>query len=121
MAASKKAPVIKKKPVKKIRITNEHLHEHLLFLIEQNTEILKQLSFIKKQNTKIMGAQSDAAQKLTDFTTQLGKAKTEILTKIQELQDAAANADNVSPELQTAIDNLTPAVQALDDIVPDVV
>lgn len=100
-------------PQKKSKIiTNAHLHEHLI-------QVLEQLLIIQKQNKKIMGAQKDAADKLGSFGVQLAKAKDEILAKMQELVDAAANADNVSPELQTAIDNLAAPIQALDDIVPD--
>lgn len=85
------------------------------YLIFLNSLLLIYLTLKIKSMAK---TQAEAAQQLTDFLTQLGKAKAEILAKIQELQDAAGN-DDLSPELQAAIDNLTPAVQALDDIVAD--
>lgn len=63
--------------------------------------------------------QAEDAQVLRDLKTQLAKANDEIQAKIQALIDAAGNAGNVSDELQAAIDDLKPAAQALDDIVPD--
>lgn len=50
---------------------------------------------------------------------QLVKANTEIQTKIQALTDAANASQNLSPELAQAIEDLKPAAQTLDDIVPD--
>lgn len=53
-----------------------------------------------------MGTQKEAADKLGSFGVTLAKVNTEIQKKIQDLIDAAGNADNVSPELQSAIDAL---------------
>jgi uncharacterized coiled-coil DUF342 family protein len=71
------------------------------------------------QGVKIMATQAEAIAELQALKDQLVKANTEIQNKIQTLVDAANNAGNVSPELQAAIDDLKPAAQALDDIVPD--
>ena len=65
--------------------------------------------------------------KLAELATALGavndkleKAKTEILAKIAELQDALANVE-VPADAQAALDTLVAKAQALDDIVPEVV
>jgi phage shock protein A len=80
--------------------------------------VLQQLHFLNLNIKQVMGNQKDDAAKLATILAQLQKATAEIQAKIQALIDAASNAD-VTPELQTAIDDLTPAAQALDDIVPD--
>lgn len=68
----------------------------------------------------IMATQEEAAATLSALKDQLTKANGEIQAKIQALIDAANAADTVNPTLQAAIDDLKPAAQALDDIVPDV-
>jgi len=50
---------------------------------------------------------------------ELLKAKTEILDKIQDLENATQDAE-LSPEATTALNDLKSAAQGLDDIVPDV-
>lgn len=98
----------------------------LIIIVIQYFTITIQLNHIKHQNhfliikqTKMAQTQEEAAQALANISAQLQKAKGEIVSKIQALTDAAANADSVEPALQTAIDNLAPIAQALDDIVPD--
>lgn len=98
----------------------------LLIVILQYFAIKNQLTKVKNQNhfliikTKNMSqTQEEAAQALAAVSAQLTKAKGEIVAKIQTLIDAAANAANVDPTLQAAIDDLAPIAQALDDIVPD--
>lgn len=94
----------------------EHVHRSdrdLMFIILSN-----QYFIIQKLN-EIMSTQEEAAAALRALKDQLVKANTEIQAKIQALIDAAGNADQVNPELQAAIDDLKPAAQALDDIVPD--
>ena len=72
-----------------------------------------------KINT-LMGNQAEAAAELVLIKTQLTKAVTEIQAKIQALEDAVNNPDqDVSPELQAAVDDLKGLSQTLDDIVPD--
>jgi len=78
----------------------------------------KQFKVLNFKIDQMAKQQSEAAQELRDLRGQLSKANVEIQAKIQALIDAAAN-DTVSDELQTAIDDLKPAAQALDDIVPD--
>lgn len=69
-----------------------------------------------------MAKQSELAQQLNDLGVQIGKISQEstaTLQKVTELEEALANQDNVSPELQTAFDNLKEQVQKVDDLVPD--
>lgn len=66
--------------------------------------------------------QSEAAEKLTSINTVLVKIGTEtqtLLDKVTALQDAAANADNISPELQAAIEAVATQATKVDDLVPD--
>lgn len=82
-------------------------------------KIKNQNHFLIIKQTQMSQTQEEAAAQLANILAQLTKAKEEIVTKIQALIDAAANADSVAPALQTAIDDLAPIAQALDDIVPD--
>jgi hypothetical protein len=50
---------------------------------------------------------------------ELLKAKTEILDKIQDLENATQDAE-LSPEATAALNDIKSAAQALDDIVVDV-
>jgi len=62
-----------------------------------------------------MSTQAEAAEKLNQVTAQLVKVQAEI----QKLIDAAASEDEISPELQAAIDGVSAAAQAADDKNPD--
>lgn len=69
-----------------------------------------------------MATQQDAAKQLQDINDKLTKVGGEtqaLLDKVQALQTAAANADQVSPELQAAIDAVAAQAQKVDDLVPD--
>ncbi len=66
-----------------------------------------------------MATQTEAAAALRDLKAQLTKANDEIQAKIAALVAAGGNSDNLSPELAQAIEELKPAAQTLDDIVPD--
>jgi uncharacterized protein (DUF3084 family) len=82
----------------------------------------QQFSFIHKNQLKIMATQAELAAQLNTVATQVGKIgqeSTKTLEKVQELEEALANQDNVSPELQTAFDNLKSQVQTVDDLVVD--
>ena len=67
---------------------------------------------------KILMNQAEELAALKALTTQLGKGVAEIQDKIQKLNDAIANGE-VSPEIASAVSDLTVAVQKVDDIVPD--
>lgn len=81
--------------------------------------ILLELHFIKEQNKVIIMKNEELAQGLTDLGAQLAKVNTEITGKIKDLQDAIDNTDNVPDSVVTAFNALKPAVQTLDDLVPD--
>lgn len=81
--------------------------------------ILLELHFIKEQNKRIIMTNEELAQGLADLGTQLAKVNTEITGKLKDLEDAIANADNVPDSVVTAFNALKPAVQTLDDLVPD--
>lgn len=77
------------------------------------------LLFINCKLKKIVMKNEELAQGLTDLKTQLGKVNTEITGKIAALQAAIDGADNVPDAVVAAFNDLKPAVQQLDDIVPD--
>lgn len=81
-----------------------------------DTGTFKQFKLIHKKLDKMGKTQSEAAAQLNTIATQLGKVRTEV----QKLVDAAANEDQISDELQTAIDNVQNAVQGVDDLNADV-
>lgn len=56
-------------------------------------------------------------EQLDAISTQLTKAKDEILTKISDLENAQGK---LTPDQQAKLDLLKTTVQTLDDIVPDV-
>lgn len=82
-------------------------------------ELLLELHFLKEQNKVIIMKNEELAQGLTDLATQLGKVNTEITGKFKDLEDAIANADNVPDTVVNAFNALKPAVQTLDNLVPD--
>jgi hypothetical protein len=67
----------------------------------------------------IMATQAELAQELRDVKEQNDKSRAEILDKIADLEQAVIDAGNVTPEVQTALDELKASVQTDDDIVPD--
>lgn len=71
---------------------------------------------------KNMATQTELAEELTALTATVAKIGTEtstLLTKISDLETALANAGNVSPEVQVALDALKSQVTVVDDLVPD--
>jgi seryl-tRNA synthetase len=84
----------------------------VLFLLERANRKLR----------KIMATQKEAAAQLEVVSAALVKIGGEtqkLLTEVQALKDAAANASNVEPELQAAIDKVASQAQVVDDQVPD--
>lgn len=70
-----------------------------------------------------MATQADAAAQLNAVNDKLTKVGTEtsaLLDEVQKLKDAAANSDQVSPELQAAIDAVSAQADKVDNLVPDV-
>lgn len=78
------------------------------------------IKILHNQKTIIM-EQVEAVVKLQEHVATLTKANTELQNKIKALEEAKDAADDVSPELATAIDNVIAAGKGIDDIVPDVV
>jgi len=76
---------------------------------------------IFSQLNHIQMDQQQLAADLAALKKQTEKSKTEIINKIDTLEDAIVNAGQVSPEVQEALANLKTAVQGVDDIVPDAV
>ncbi len=72
----------------------------------------------------IMSNQADLAVKVKAITTQLNKISqesTRTLQEVERLKAVLAEQENVTPELQAAVDALAEQVQAVDDLTPDVV
>lgn len=74
----------------------------------------------KQQTNKILERintmADDLATQLSNIEDQLSKASTEIVNKINELQNLIGT---IPPEAQAKLDEIKATAQALDDIVPD--
>lgn len=81
---------------------------------------MKWLNFLLpfKRLNAIMTKIVEVAELVTALVAQLDKAKSEILSKIEELQQQLSDVD-LPHEAEAAIEDLKAAVQALDDVVPD--
>ena len=80
------------------------------------------LSTILQRLESIMATQAEAAAQLATIAGTLDKVSgetTALLNEVQTLKDAAANAGNVTPELQAAIDAVASRAAAIDALVPD--
>ena len=56
---------------------------------------------------------------LTEKVAKIGAETRSLLTKIDDLTQALANAGNVTPELQAAFDALAAQADVVDKLVPD--
>lgn len=92
---------------------------HYFHNVPADAEIIRLLKVLIQQGEKNVATQAELAATLATVKAQLTKAAAEISAKIQALVDAAANAANVDPALQLAVDDMVPIGQQLDDIVPD--
>lgn len=61
----------------------------------------------------------ELATALTAVGTRLTEASTEILARLQDLQDAITEAGNTTPEVDAALANVQTLAAALANIVPD--
>jgi hypothetical protein len=75
--------------------------------------------FLLSNLEKIMTKLSELETSLTSLSTELSKAKGEILDKIDTLQAELSDVA-LTPQAEAALNDLTVAVKAIDDIVPDV-
>lgn len=69
-----------------------------------------------------MATQKELATQLTELTTnvaKIGEETQKTLQKVEELEAALSNQDNVSPELQSAFDALKEQVTVVDELIPD--
>ncbi len=80
---------------------------------------LESLPEILTKLEKIIMNQAELAQRLTGLATQSRKAHDEIVAKLAALQTAVDQAGAATPEVEAALADLTTAIQAEDDIVPD--
>jgi DNA repair exonuclease SbcCD ATPase subunit len=83
-------------------------------------EVHEKLDFIIQTQTEEVIRMSELGDALNAVSAQLDKAKTEIVTKIADLEAALATAGQIPADAQAVIDSLKAQAQALDDIVPDV-
>lgn len=89
-------------------------------LMDSLAAIDRKLTNLNRKVKTIMSEQTDEAAQIGAIKDQLVKANTEIQAKIQALTDAAASAGGtLDPALKQAIEDLKPAAQTLDDVVPD--
>jgi uncharacterized protein (DUF3084 family) len=91
-----------------------------------NALVVRLLKQLNRKADKIMGSQAEAAQALRDLATSLGNISTQLTKATAEIIAALQNQQNVTPELQAAVDALTPIKdslagesQTLDDLNPD--
>lgn len=73
-------------------------------------------------------AQNASLKAISDGIDKVGTETDQVLKEVQDLKDVIANQDVVSPELQSAVDDVAAAVDSLkthvtavDDKVPDVI
>jgi len=82
----------------------------------------RRLQILEIQGERIMATQAEAAAQLTAVNERLAKigGETQALTeKIVELQAVLADQNQVSPELQAAIDAVVARAESVDSLVPD--
>ena len=81
------------------------------------------LSQVLSKLDQIIMTEAELAQKLTETTAQVQKIGTEtqtLIDKVAELTELLANGDEVSPEVQAAMDALSAQVGVVDGLVADI-
>lgn len=76
---------------------------------------------IFSQLNQINMNQEQLLTELNQLKDQVEKTRIEVAGKISNLEEAIINAGNVTPEVETALQQLKASVQLVDDIVPDAV
>lgn len=100
-----------------ITVNVQELHVHLA-----PRHLEASLSTILTQLENILMKQSEGAAALVAVATTLDKVSgetTQLLVEVQTLKDLLGQADEVSPELQAAIDAVASRAAAIDALVPD--
>ena len=96
-------------PQKKVRITLDHLHEHILKIgIDINT--------LKKQNLKIMASLQEALDKANELSTKVDELQATIDAEQADIAALQANNAQVVSDLNAQI----AALQAIIDANPGV-
>jgi ABC-type transporter Mla subunit MlaD len=89
----------------------------LIFLIVSlHWNVIRKINQTRKE---IMATQQEQAEKLNVLANQIEKVLTEVVDGFQALKDALANADQTTPEVNSAMDRLASGIQRLDDLNPD--
>jgi uncharacterized protein YlxW (UPF0749 family) len=101
------------------KITNEHLHEHIVNIENQVLKLGSELILIKKQNKKIMATLAELQQAVADLQTSVDTKQQAIADAIKALEDQIANNSGTITEadLQPIVDSLK-ATQADVDSTP---
>ncbi|MEV0357121.1 hypothetical protein AB0H71_13770 [Nocardia sp. NPDC050697] len=79
------------------------------------TDLMNAIKAIPRLETEM----GEVANQLASVSDQLDKAKGEIVGAVEELRTQLANAGKLDHEDQAALQRVSDAAQALDDIFPD--
>jgi hypothetical protein len=90
---------------------NVHLHFHPAGL----DSVINLLKAILMKQTEAVAVLAQSAQTLDKISGET----TSLLTEIQTLRDIIAGMDNVSPELEAAVNAVAARATAIDGLVPD--
>jgi uncharacterized coiled-coil DUF342 family protein len=88
------------------------------------SKIFDQINLLKSKLEIMAKTQLELAEDVKAITAQLQKVGNEsakTLQKVEELQAVIDNLPNVTPELQTAFDELKTQAKVVDDLVPDAI
>ena len=98
--------------VTNIKVKELHIHEY------NRVDEIKMLKRLELLIGKVMTTVNELADKLTAVNNQLNKAKEEIVSQVQALQDALHNVE-LPVAAQEALAALESTAQALHDMNPD--
>lgn len=101
---------------------DQSLHQKLARVERKLDDALRWLWANYNLSKEIAMKQEELEQGLKDVAEQVAKIGAEstiTLQKVTDLETALANADNVSPGVQSAFDALKAQVQKVDDMIPD--
>lgn len=99
------------------RKANEVLNRKLDQALNNQSLIIKTQHEMAKKQSELAADMRELAAKLV----KIGTESTATLAKVTALEEQLANADDVSPELQQAFDDLKGQAQSVDDLVQDAV
>lgn len=89
-----------------------------IFRPRPRAECMEILRGLNLSMVQMMTTLSELTETLQEISSQLEKAKVEIVTRIDDLQSSLSNIE-LPAEASAALENLRSAAQGLDDIVPD--